>query len=1167
MEPLSLASIASIAGKLLMTEAAKAGMAGLKNHFQPDEITRVLKKAIELTEAVQSPTGGLFSRCDVGGPQGTQKFLDAFFSEGEVLRTLQKPLQDQGKPDVAILLTAFEKLASEHPEAKNYLPALLRPWMETFVESYFEQIKGICFQVAKSQYLQQLARRVDDVKFVGIAVPGEEVEKQEVLAQIFVMPDLREERSRSSSQSTLLDSIDWNSPDVMTVTLTSEQRAAAKELKRSVKQSTLLTEQNEWVTRDRSSPRIPAPKILDRAQKKAVVLGTPGSGKTILVSYFALMLCQEQQSDPTQIGLEKDADLLPVVVRIRDWILQPNMGLLNYLRWDAEENLSIKNLPQGFFEHWLDRGRALILLDGLDEVVNEAQQRKVAEDIQLFLNDKRSDNPVVITSRPVGYRRDLFKTEDFTHYTLEAFDDKQMTTFINHWYDSRIENKAQAERRKAELQKAFDKNDRIKLLATNPLLLTIITLIHRDGGELPRQRYELYETAIKTLLINWDRARDIKLYEQVLLFLNPYDLLYLLKKLAYWIHTQGTTGDTEGGTLIKNDELFRQLWKEIEAKKKCEPHEAKEEASRFIDFIRQRTGLLNEQGRDRYAFVHKTFQEYLTAEEIFDRADVEDDTEIILDHFRQHLHDQHWREVLLLLVSKLKGKKAQKAIQAVWAAESEYEQWLNRDLLFAGWCLTEDPPELTVVAADWVGAILDRLVGLEVSKSERVGVKVKNELEKIFHCFGGTSVERDVWEKLEKQEEKIYRFRMLEFQAVLGQEEEVIDLLLSLLQKDTDLNVRYSAGHALAKLGSASPELVQALLSLLQEDNVLIHSSVAYALGQLGDSSPAVVQALLSLLRNQNPFAHSIVVSALSQLGNTNPDVVQTLLSSLQDKDSYVRLRVAHALGELGNTNPDVVQELLSSLQDKDSYSFFKDEFGLGQLVNKSSEVVKALLFLLRDEDAGVRYLAAADLGKLENASPEVVQALLLLLQDQDSGVRYSAASSLGLLGNIRPEIIEALQSLLEDEDVGVRFSAAFSLVQLKNVRTETIQILLSFLQNKDPSFRYHAISALGHLENPNFDVLKGLLSLLNDEISYVRYGLASSLGSLGNTSLEVVNGLLSLLQDEEFAVRCHAASALIQLAKLSDTILPKVLQRLEQNPNNDGIGSAIDCLWSIVVK
>ena len=44
-----------------------------------------------------------------------------------------------------------------------------------------------------------------------------------------------------------------------------------------------------------------------------------------------------------------------------------------------------------------------------------------------------------------------------------------------------------------------------------------------------------------------------------------------------------------------------------------------------MDFIQRRTGLLNEQGKDRYAFVHKTFQEYLTAEEICDRFEEGED--------------------------------------------------------------------------------------------------------------------------------------------------------------------------------------------------------------------------------------------------------------------------------------------------------------------------------------------------------------------------------------------------------------------------------------------------------------------------------------------------------------------------------------------------------------
>lgn len=65
-----------------------------------------------------------------------------------------------------------------------------------------------------------------------------------------------------------------------------------------------------------------------------------------------------------------------------------------------------------------------------------------------------------------------------------------------------------------------------------------------------------------------------------------------------------------------------------------------------------------------------------------------------------------------------------------------------RDLLFAGWCLTEDPPELTVVAQEWVGGILDRLVDLEVEDFDRIGWKIRYEVQKILHCLEETTLEK-----------------------------------------------------------------------------------------------------------------------------------------------------------------------------------------------------------------------------------------------------------------------------------------------------------------------------------------------------------------------------------------------------------------------------------------
>jgi predicted NACHT family NTPase len=98
----------------------------------------------------------------------------------------------------------------------------------------------------------------------------------------------------------------------------------ANEMLQSARLNKLREEQKAWTMRDRSAPRISAQKVINLAQKKAVILSVPGSGKTMLASYFALMLCETPQSDPTQIGLKAEDDYLPVVARIRDWILESN---------------------------------------------------------------------------------------------------------------------------------------------------------------------------------------------------------------------------------------------------------------------------------------------------------------------------------------------------------------------------------------------------------------------------------------------------------------------------------------------------------------------------------------------------------------------------------------------------------------------------------------------------------------------------------------------------------------------------------------------------------------------------------------------------------------------------------------------------------------------------
>jgi len=135
----------------------------------------------------------LFYRCP---PDFIGRFLAKFF-KGSGLVELQKPLNNQGMPDVDYLVVAFTEAAKQDSKMNQINESLVQPWMEVFVHTYFQRTtEYLRFQVAKADYCEQLVNWFDDVKFAGISVAGQEIEKSEHLAQIFVMPDVVEERQK-----------------------------------------------------------------------------------------------------------------------------------------------------------------------------------------------------------------------------------------------------------------------------------------------------------------------------------------------------------------------------------------------------------------------------------------------------------------------------------------------------------------------------------------------------------------------------------------------------------------------------------------------------------------------------------------------------------------------------------------------------------------------------------------------------------------------------------------------------------------------------------------------------------------------------------------------------------------------------------------------------------
>jgi hypothetical protein len=166
------------------------------------------------------------------------------------------------------------------------------------------------------------------------------------------------------------------------------------------------------------------PDLLRRP--RVVVLGDPGSGKSTFLRHIAYAMACGTTEDVGQATLER----LPIFVRIvhfsRAQADNRTLTLDAYIREVCEP----KWCP--LFQHALDAGEALVLLDGLDEVVDAHQRKSIAEAIQTLVADYPS-NAFLVTSRIVGYQAARL-SGDFSHHTIQPLPLKRIAEFVGKWY-------------------------------------------------------------------------------------------------------------------------------------------------------------------------------------------------------------------------------------------------------------------------------------------------------------------------------------------------------------------------------------------------------------------------------------------------------------------------------------------------------------------------------------------------------------------------------------------------------------------------------------------------------------------------------------------------------------------------------------------------------------
>ena len=287
---------------------------------------------------------------------------------------------------------------------------------------------------------------------------------------------------------------------------------------------------------------------------------------------------------------------LPVLVRISEyaeWRKECKLGqssalieFLGYQGWLGEylQGKDSQEKLHSLIKDYIDRESVVIILDGMDELPAGSIRDDVLTAIENFIQEHITQplsygrhahydkpfvsggNQLIITSRIAGYKAAPIQSKGVSHVIIEPMRRTAVSYFCDSWFRFKAvyeeENSTRLPEEVQEMARVeadglkntiFDPEKiGIRELATNPLLITILTLVYRDrDGNLPHLRVELYQAALELLIEIW---RDTGM--------TTDQLVFVLSPIAEHIQENIATGLIEERELASKIKEYLALWSE-----------------------------------------------------------------------------------------------------------------------------------------------------------------------------------------------------------------------------------------------------------------------------------------------------------------------------------------------------------------------------------------------------------------------------------------------------------------------------------------------------------------------------------------------------------------------------------------------------------------------------
>ena len=326
----------------------------------------------------------------------------------------------------------------------------------------------------------------------------------------------------------------------------------------------LLTRRHVSPDENPDNWRNEAERVLDTLMigKPLMLLGDPGSGKTTLLNYLVWLLGRPSEN----VLIDRLGWRLPVPMVLREMRLRGVTDFDGLLAAFLGHAMSEPLREGGYLNEMLATGQAFILLDGIDEVGDQAARTNLRRAV--FDGFARYPDCLwVLSSRIVGYDEVSFDRnpfdeaplgkartsplegpavyEDAGEYSndpppsnhgkvsmrrasrgfsatgrgiddtpvvtrfIAPFDDKRITAFARKWYIQREAAATRAGADASHLVRAVRADPAILRLARVPNLLTMMALIHRIETTLPHGRALLYDRIAEAYLESIDKFRGL----------------------------------------------------------------------------------------------------------------------------------------------------------------------------------------------------------------------------------------------------------------------------------------------------------------------------------------------------------------------------------------------------------------------------------------------------------------------------------------------------------------------------------------------------------------------------------------------------------------------------------------------------------------------------------